>query len=333
MSFPATASHSRYDPTNLLPLPAFRIRPTIKAAAPQTMGIAPEYAEANEALKAQALRNIAKLSLAGLGGGASIAALMGLKNLLFKPEIPEHELDLSPQEVELSYPERKKEGSALHRFIMKKQADWADSVVKEHMPTTGGEPNPPVGSLRWLRGDTNNAIGGMPWVYPGLTLAGIGGLYGGYKLVDWLAKKRRKSESEGDLEEAKEEYEQAMKGMYGKQAAATLDDVCDTIESKSAQLTKQAGLPDMSWWPGMNNVLGGGTGAYLALAALLTGGAGLGAYHLTRSKSPSKTLEEALRQRAQVRSLQNPPEIYINPDVGKRRTDEDDEEEASVLNA
>ena len=178
--------------------------------------------------------------------------------------------------------------------------------------------SPGLFSGRWLGGESHMKPTAMPWFLPAVTLGSLGGLAGGASLVSWLAKRRRKAEEKADVAAAKKEYEEAMMSQYSPmnthrllapKEASSLDQIFDRCEKAGA--TKRAG--------GINDLLGTGTGAYLTLASLLGLGTGYGTYKYLQSRSKSKQLEQALKDRAALRATQNPPEMFIHPVAVRRR--------------
>lgn len=186
---------------------------------------------------------------------------------------------------------------------MTKRSDWADSAVRYLLPTPEGQPAPQMFSPRWLRGDTMKEISAIPWVIPGALAVGAGGIAAGSALVNWLMKQRRKKLIREELDRAQKEYEAAMLGQYddGKEKKGarnySLDDVADLLEKNGF----------------FNDLLGKSVGGYGALAAILASLAGLGTYRYLKGRSKDELLEKALKQRALVRSLSRPPDIYIHP--------------------
>lgn len=281
------------------------------AGAPYVPADLPEQTQLDAEQRAMALRRIAQWTLGGLGVGAGLSGLYGLAHWLGKPKVPEHELSLSPQEVELTYPGKPKDDEKPRRPLRKAAGggDWADQLAgaqpaKAPPPPSSAGGGSPAGSLwdwdmlkQW-------------WALPVGTVGAIGGLYGGHRLVDWLMEKRRKADTAADVDDAKSEYDEAVRGMYAKGAAARdrLDDCFDAWEKKA-----KGGFLGM---PPLSEIGGAGAGMYLTLAALLAGGTGVGMYNYMRSRSKSKTLEDALKQRAQLRALQNPPEMHLRPQEG-----------------
>lgn len=406
------------------------------AAKPYVAGQSPEAVEANNELKAEALRGMARTGLLGLGAGATLAALLGLPQLIRKPKIPsyplQNEVELPyPQEVKkadspstaalasLEYPllgstigaahgaavsEDKRQGAlrggtsglfqglgympgaiageiagqkglqAIRRYKMKqhespdasrlyrishrriigarralpilgamlggmatgiplsgpasrtaaklvgpveeKKADWAKTIADKALSATPGEPAPSALTPKWFRGDSHTSTSAIPWAIPGYMAAGLGGLLGGHSLVRQALKHHRKADLDKELQDAQQEYDEAMLSQYDptklrnlsglKEAASTtLLDVC----YDAASHLEKRGFLGLS----VNNGLGRGAGLYLTLAGLLGLGSGVGTYKWLHGRSGEKTLQDALKRRAALRALQNPAELYVRP--------------------
>lgn len=286
-----------------------------KADLPHAATIAPEVAAVNQAMRADALGDVKRVAGVGLGLGVGAAGLIALKNWLARPKMPSHSLDLSPQEIDLAYPQV--EGHDVtpeEAALLKKHKLLAD----KEKAAAAGDPSPGLFSGRWLAGEAQKSKGTMPWYLPAVTLAGLGSAAGGAALVNWIAKKRRKAEQKNEMETAKKEYEEAMLGQYDPAAthrllapkeAASLDSLYDKC--------RQRGL--LKEGADFNEILGGTTGGYLTLASLLAGGTGYGAYKYMQGRSKAKLLEDALKHRAAVRASQNPPEMFIHPVAVKKK--------------
>lgn len=194
-----------------------------------------------------------------------------------------------------------------------KKADWADKVVEHTIPTSANEPSPGLLSKGWLRGDTSNSVAGMPWFLPAALGTGVAGLAGGRSLTRWILKKRRKADLDAEIEKAKKEYEDAMMSQYdpGKihklasEGHPIAISPADRLDKAVESFSKRAGQ--------VNDALGTGVGGYLALAALLAGGTGMASYQHFSSLNKSKMLENALKNRAMIRGLSNPPDVYLHP--------------------
>lgn len=191
-----------------------------------------------------------------------------------------------------------------------KKADFANTVVNNTIPTKPGQKNTGVGG--WLRGDTHNNPDAIPWQMPGTVLAGAGGALGGTALVHYLLKKHRKSNLDSELAKAQQEYDEAMLSQYNpdklrklssvKAASSTTNlDVCFDALEKQGLLDK------------LNDAAGMGAGAYLTLASLLGLGTAVGTKKWLDGRSGENTMTEALKRRAMIRNLQNPPDVHVKP--------------------
>lgn len=173
-----------------------------------------------------------------------------------------------------------------------------------------GKPTPPVGSPGWLRGDSQTDVAGIPWAIPAAAGAGLGGLVGGHALVRHLLKRRRKAELDRQLAEAQKDYEEAMLSQYDPSKLRQLGGVksaSDALDACYDAFEKAGSLPSF------DSVLGRGAGLYATGAGLLGLGTGYGVYKWLQSRSSLKTLRDALKRRAILRSLQNPAELYVRP--------------------
>lgn len=159
------------------------------------------------------------------------------------------------------------------------------------------------------------------WTIPGLTAAGAGGLYGGFKMTDWLANRKRKQDLDAEVEEAKRKYHEALMGQYNpsnvplsdkipavpaplpKAAAlkADLDAMVEAIQRNTKEVIKEAGWGE--------NAIGIGT----TLAGVLALGSGIAAYHATNKRSQAQLIADAIRQREKERWARRPTEIYAVP--------------------
>lgn len=312
-----------------LPLSTFLAEKLLTKRSNIVSGITPEHVALNEDVKAQALRTILNMGLAGAGTGAGAAGIIGLYKLLTKREPPQAEFGLSPKELEVNYPQFPEEEKKPKAKRLLKHADWANTLVKNVIPTPVGEKDPLVFSPSWLRGDSQVDKMSLPWFYPGLAVAGVGGLYGGHQLIKWLLKKHRKAVDKAEIDQAKKEFDEAMMGSYNPektykissyQRLNKLDYLYDTFEKK--------GLFD--WLPSGDQIVGRGLGSYAAMASLLGGFTGLGMYRWLKSREKSKLLEDMLNERIKLRSMYNPPEINVIPTPRKREIKSKDEEEEKL---
>lgn len=185
---------------------------------------------------------------------------------------------------------------------------------------------PGVGTLT-----PKNPAGSAPYI-PMIIGGGAAGLYGGWKLVDYLLEKNREANVRAQLESAKKDYRRALNEQFqaelppAKQAAAgTLDKVAAAFEKEGSKFLG-VDLPDfrintgelVSRMPGaqgtqdMANALGGAYAVALGLTGL---GTGIGAYNWTRNRSEANALERALRRRRMERAGLPAPVMAVAKDV------------------
>lgn len=127
---------------------------------------------------------------------------------------------------------------------------------------------------------------GMPLVFSGATM----GALGGWHLIDWLLKNRRKTELTDEVDAAKAQYEQELKHSV---KAAALDAVYDKLHEKRATSLYDATIGGMG---------GGLTTAMLALAL----GTGYGTYQWAKKRTDPALLIKALEERAAMRRAPQP---------------------------
>lgn len=153
----------------------------------------------------------------------------------------------------------------------------------------------------FLQGRHATTLQGVPWFMPAAVGAGIGGLSGGWKLMDYLLDKRRQGDVDQDLEAAKREYEAALLAGSGKQAAAAdelgqeLEGLCDDVEKQASDLAGQ---------------IAGGYGTYALLSALV---AGLMAHQYGQKRQTRRVLERAQTARRRERAAQAPAPLMALP--------------------
>lgn len=167
-----------------------------------------------------------------------------------------------------------------------------------------------IGDLSALSGAGATSAGKVPWLYPAAAVAGLGGAYLGSNAVKGHFREKRKAALEEQLAAAQKEYQAAMLGQYDKdrlhkigaakeptaKAAAKLDQLCDMVEKKAFDIGS-----------------GAEAGGYLTLAALLAGATGLGTKSYLDARSKEKLIQDAVKHRAMLRHMQNPPDVYVRP--------------------
>lgn len=222
----------------------------------------------------------------------------------------------------------------MHNLMQSKPAIDPQSSIPQtvpiHMPMPPGMEEEEKVALFGARPD-----GGFnAWEIPTGVAAGAGGLMGGWKLVDWLMDKQRRSSASGELDEAKGDYESALQDQYnvammskGASSAPTLDDVYDHThdqEKVATHITKLGGIIPESWKSTGRDIGHGAAGAYMTALLALTGLSGVGAYKWTNSKSKGKAMERAMKKRRTMRPAPQP--IMAIPQYHQQPRPEEDEQ-------
>lgn len=137
--------------------------------------------------------------------------------------------------------------------------------------------------------------------------AGALGLYGGYKLIDAMHKRKKRRDQQEAIAEAEKEYYDALTGGGAKQ----LDSVYDTASEKAA--AEKTALLD--WITGAYDVakrvpatVGG---AYVGAGLGLGGLAAKLMYDRARERSRAKAVEEAAKSKARISGILP---TYVDPD-------------------
>jgi len=216
--------------------------------------------------------------------------------------------------------------------------------------------NPGEGGLgSWLSGhgaSPTSDLGKtqMPWYVPAVGASAVGGLAGGYKLMDWVMNRKRKADLKGELDDAKREYQEALVDMYdpqkikllkrGSAAEALARDLHElaTLMTKTANPQKN---PSDTWTDAAakrldglipttklrqtgSSVAGTGLGLYAALAGGLALGSGYLAHQYFSKTDPNKVLADVVKKRERERWATRPPEIFAVPTPVSRHGDEVD---------
>jgi hypothetical protein len=159
-------------------------------------------------------------------------------------------------------------------------------------------------SSSWFSGATSPE--GLPYTIPAMLLGMPLAFYGGWKGVDALLDKSRRSQTASDLDTAKRDYESALIGSYDKTASdSNVSQDLDVAFSKLKEAAdKSAFLGNI---PGMTT----GLASAYTFATLPLG------YYLVdkqmKKYSRKAILEKALRERARRAAMSQPPELYAIP--------------------
>lgn len=235
------------------------------------------------AMRSRALSDLARIGLVSAGVGAGWRGLKGLLNL--------GERNLRPREPSLfatktiSVPARREEKKEKQANLLTDPWNWDVSTPTAH-----------------------------PLFMPAALATGGLGMYGGWKLTDKLLDRRRKQEIEEELENTRQEYEQALRGQ--SKLGEALDRLCDLSEKTAAGMSAND-------WSGLAQ------GGLLSGLGLIGLGSGMTAYGLSKKRRPSEILREAKKRRARVRMRQVPPPLYV--EVEESSVPDEDEQEGSPL--
>lgn len=234
-----------------------------------------------------------RVLLGSLGVGLGAGGLYALYKALNRPKLPKRD----DEEVALQYPVERTKAA---------ESSWLESLL-------GKQQNPSV----WDN----------PLFIPGLTLGGLGAVYGGLRgstyLADKLADKARKDE----LAKAKREFHDALISGYSEplkhdplhgseklSSDNTMTKLSETLDSLyDACFEKKA----LDWTAGglIPTTIAAALPTYLTLGSLAGLGAGSMAYDATKKHSKAEALKKALRERARLKYEQSPPELYISPEA------------------
>lgn len=269
--------------------------------------------------KADVVRSLLGYLAAGIGGGAAVRGLMGVHDYFQTPTFnPLMNTSSIPTPLPVpTYQRRRKR----------------NPERQEKAATAPGTPSPPpqsstiVDTLARMLPDravsTENPMLNSVTMPLSATLA-TGGLYGGWKLVDWLLKKRQKSDLASQTSEAQREYEEAMAAQY--RAAMRAKGAGDDLGIDALYpMVKAAGGPgdlistvepltSLGWrLPLGHNNYEAVQGTLYAAAALSALGAGLATYKWAKGQNKQELLRKAIQMRARQRQF-SPTPFYAVPE-------------------
>jgi hypothetical protein len=160
-----------------------------------------------------------------------------------------------------------------------------------------------AGLLDFIKGRYAESTGGVPWAVPAAVGAGAGGLYGGWKLMDYLLDKRRKDNLDEDLEEAKEEYESALSDVSKEAADGSLSaDLNQLYDDLNLYGEKAAAS-----WPEWGGRAAGAYGTAAGFGALLMALIG---YKHGKKKQRRRVLERAQARKRREEYSRRPDPLF-----------------------
>lgn len=158
----------------------------------------------------------------------------------------------------------------------------------------------------------------VPWYAPSMAMVGVGGLAGGWKTIDTMMKRERDKERETELDDARQQFHNALIAQYNTKQGAALGTILDRIYDL---FEKSAGLKDIA------QTIPGLYGTYAGLTALMSGAL---VYDQAVKKQRRKILEKAVRARQQKMFGNSPPEILAVPEMVPRQQMSNREESSLI---
>lgn len=245
----------------------------------------------NQELKAKTFNNILKVLGLSLGAGIATRGYLGLRdNLTEKPVKQFRTVDMP-----IPYPEENE----------KEKEKKADN-------------------------DLATSSYGLDYYIPSMVLGAPLAFGAGWKGVDALLARKKKQETEAELEEAKKNYEKSLLGAYKKAIDSALTNAFNSLEKKAGQgitgllsdIVSSAGKSINETFPNLAGATKG-TALTYALGTLPAG------YILTnemmRKASKREVLRKAIEERARRQALYQPKELYAVPVPQKQENKEEEE--------
>jgi len=162
--------------------------------------------------------------------------------------------------------------------------------------------------LDFVKGRYAETTAGVPWAMPAAVGAGAGGLYGGWKMMDYLLDKRRESRVDEELEEAKAEYEAALAdtkeaadGSFGKD----LDELYNNLNMYGEKAAAS--------WPEISGQAAGVYGTTAGLGALLMAIMG---YKHGKKKQRKRVIRKAQTSRRREEYRKRPDPLFARARQG-----------------
>lgn len=242
-----------------------------------------------EEARANAVGKIIGLGLTGVGAGALARTMTSLQSF----NRPDYEMPfVSPGPSVLQVPvfqraKRREDGQSLEK-VAAGASDW----YKRFTTAIGNT------LFKGPFADRASSPENSPFFIPAAVGVGAVGVGGGWKLTDWLLQKRRKSQMQTELDDARREYQDALLSGQKQAGADELDAAFDVLEKRGW------GVADS-----VNNALGG----YLTAVGLATAGAGYGTYKWTKSRGQGALLNKALEERARQLWSRTQQPVYAVP--------------------
>jgi hypothetical protein len=229
----------------------------------------------NQQLQADAQRQIIQAAMLGFGGGAALRGVSGLSNLFSDQDHSSH--PRRTVEMPVAYPQRRLPD------------EEEKAAANEHATSPYG----------------------LDYYIPGMMLGTGLAAYGGWKGVDAVLNKQRRKQTEDELEQSRQDYEQSLLGAYKRASAEP--SIAENLDKAFAACEKQANVVSdtiNSVAPNVPGITKGLLAAY-SLATLPLG------YSIVnnsmRKNSKRALLQKAMQMRARRQAVSQPPALYAIP--------------------
>lgn len=313
--------------------------------------------------KEVAVRNVMKMLGLGAAAGVGVRGVMGLGSMMSNQDLPVMPSNNLPHTLRIQRRPQERQSNGLP--AMPKFAMALPPMLQSGMDMARTGLNNISNSVQSAAGKAGDFLGKLPekivktvapytpdthtrnpsldeWSMPAGALALAGGGYGGYKALDWLLNKERQQTGARELQDAEDEYHQALAAQYqaammGKQAGDDLGLTAladqyindpDSLKPADTGMQKEAFLPSIlgKIFPQLDSAYANmpfvghdrwqafkGAVNTASTAALL--GAGKVTYDWAKGQNRQELLRKALAQRQMARQrLSPPPLVAINED-------------------
>lgn len=280
----------------------------------------------SQGLRSAALQKALGIGAAGMGVGLGARGLLGLLNLgkgNISPEDPYGSslIDLGEEEEEEKEAGVPKGGLSFSSSRLTPE-EFESKYKKKKKKRKRKSSYKKAGLMDFLKGQYAETTKGVPWAMPAAVGAGAGGLYGGWKLMDYVLDQRRKDKLDEDLENAKSEYEAALAGSSKEAADGSLASDLDQLYDNISDYGEKAAAS----WPELSGqamgVYGTGAGVGALLMALL-------GYKQGKKKQRKSILARAQARKRREDYQRRPDPLYVRaggsseltPTVGEESSD------------
>lgn len=167
------------------------------------------------------------------------------------------------------------------------------------------------------------------WAPPAMAGAGLAGAFGGWKVMDSLLERRRKSEEDSETDKAKNDFRSALLQNYNQPRSMTMKMAADLPEAESLSVLLDKAFDAFSKQGSWQGVLGQYLGGYAVPTAAITG---MMAYTSANKTNQAKVTERAMNQRLRRNYAARPSEIFATPEpvITDQRPGETDEDQDTL---